>query len=358
MLWIIFIVLWAIGWLLYLPIHRLPRATTKPRYHYSILIPARNEAHNLPILLTSLLHQIHKGDEIIVIDDESSDQTRNIAKTFGVRVIEGKPLPQGWTGKSWALYQGVEAAAHEQLVFLDADTKIEPHGWDRILCAYEAKAQPLSVQPLHVMKHSVETLSLLFNLLVVLSSHRFSLFQKDHSSFYGPCQVMSKSMYQKMGTHEATKGSIVEDVSMGLLLQYVGYQPQTYVGLHSISFRMYPKGLQAMIAGWSKNMASGFIKIPKLTALLLFLWLCGLIGLSIRIADFLFWQRYILAFFTYTLIVMQLWRMSKNITSRGFVAACCYPIHLLFFLFVFMKSLYLRLTHRTTNWNERDVAVK
>jgi cellulose synthase/poly-beta-1,6-N-acetylglucosamine synthase-like glycosyltransferase len=82
----------------------------------SIIIPARNEETNVPILLKSLQGQIKAGDEILVVDDHSEDNTAAVAKKSGATVIKSKEMPKGWTGKTWACHQGAQAALGDILI--------------------------------------------------------------------------------------------------------------------------------------------------------------------------------------------------------------------------------------------------
>ena len=66
--------------------------------------------------------QINEGDEILVIDDHSEDKTAAAAEKEGAKVIKSRQMPPGWTGKTWACYQGAQSAAGSILIFLDADT--------------------------------------------------------------------------------------------------------------------------------------------------------------------------------------------------------------------------------------------
>ncbi len=89
----------------------------------SIVIPARDEALRLGPCLEGL-----RGvdAELIVVDDCSSDATAELAGSLGARVLDGAELPAGWTGKAWALQQGLEVARGDWVVFLDADTRPKP----------------------------------------------------------------------------------------------------------------------------------------------------------------------------------------------------------------------------------------
>src|SRR5438094_948707 len=84
----------------------------------AVIVPARNEAESLPKTLPALLNQDYTGEfSIVIVDDRSSDGTANVAHEIAhgagarVRVIQGAVLPEGWTGKVWAMTQGAQAAA-------------------------------------------------------------------------------------------------------------------------------------------------------------------------------------------------------------------------------------------------------
>lgn len=99
--------------------------------HVIAIVPARNEADVIADAIHSLRNQQFDGAlEIIVVDDNSSDQTFENARAAGASVIKGAPLAQGWTGKLWAMQQGVDAAlasSPDYLLFTDADIRHDPH---------------------------------------------------------------------------------------------------------------------------------------------------------------------------------------------------------------------------------------
>ena len=121
-----------------------PATTLRPRV--SLLVPARDEARNLPRTLPGLLAQ--GADEVIVLDDQSSDGTAELARALGARVIGGQPLPDGWYGKPWACQQLGEAALGDVLIFTDADVTWKPGALGAILHELDDKqADLLSVLP-------------------------------------------------------------------------------------------------------------------------------------------------------------------------------------------------------------------
>src|SRR5277367_5973292 len=89
----------------------------------SVIVPARNEEASLGACLESLVVQTGVSFEITVVDDGSTDHTRQIAQSFsGVKVVDPGPLPSGWSGKNNALVAGAKEARGKWLLFTDADT--------------------------------------------------------------------------------------------------------------------------------------------------------------------------------------------------------------------------------------------
>ncbi|MFO8001022.1 MAG: glycosyltransferase family A protein, partial [Marinilabilia sp.] len=108
-----------------------PRPATgeKTTSEISVLVPARNEAVDLPKLLHSLQRCDQTIGEIIIYDDQSDDHTAGVARYWAeydrrIRVIEGSELPDGWRGKNHACHQLAMAAMGKYLLFLDADVKV------------------------------------------------------------------------------------------------------------------------------------------------------------------------------------------------------------------------------------------
>lgn len=120
--------LWALGRL-----RAVPAPEEGPSV--SILIPARNEESTIQDSLWSLLNQEYPNFEVIVLDDDSDDQTAELTEDIvrkatdrgiNARIIRGQDVPVGWTGKNWACYQLAEASTGDYLFFTDAHTIHEP----------------------------------------------------------------------------------------------------------------------------------------------------------------------------------------------------------------------------------------
>src|SRR5947209_18340449 len=97
------------------------------RPEVSVIVPARNEEACLTACLESLVEQSGVFSEIIVVDDASTDRTREIARSFReVKVVDPGPLTRGWSGKNNAVAAGARQARGEWLLFTDADTFHRP----------------------------------------------------------------------------------------------------------------------------------------------------------------------------------------------------------------------------------------
>ncbi|WP_017316987.1 glycosyltransferase [Mastigocladopsis repens] len=126
------------------------------------IIPARNEADLLPVTLRSLLSQDYPGSfTVILVDDSSTDGTANVARNVAqqldksqqLHVLCGEPLPPGWTGKLWALHQGIQYAqtlTPSPDYFLLTDADIEHDGLNLRCLLAKAQQEDLDLVSLMV----------------------------------------------------------------------------------------------------------------------------------------------------------------------------------------------------------------
>lgn len=101
------------------------RPTITPLASIAVIVPARDEETRILPLLASVVGA-PGVTEVVVVDDRSADATAAVAARGGARVLVGTEPPPGWTGKAWAIQQGIEAVDAEWIVALDADTRPDP----------------------------------------------------------------------------------------------------------------------------------------------------------------------------------------------------------------------------------------
>ncbi len=180
----------------------------------SIIVPARNEERNLPGLLESIRNSRRYLQEVLVVDDASSDGTALCAEGMGAGVITSLPLPHDWTGKTWACFQGAEAATAEWLLFLDADTWFDRNGLEKLvaLCGKgHSRFTVISLLPYHVMRKPYEEFSVVFNLLMAFGAGGFGV--GGGGRLFGQSLLIARDFYHECGGHGAVRNSILENVA-------------------------------------------------------------------------------------------------------------------------------------------------
>jgi 4,4'-diaponeurosporenoate glycosyltransferase len=340
-LFFIALALWAAGFLL-LPRLRPCDDVDGPRSapSLSLVIPARDEEHNLPALLDSLAGQSVRPIEIIVVDDGSTDRTAAIAARLGATVLASQPLPDGWRGKTWACHQGARAATGGLLCFVDADTHFEPGGLARVLACYQGGA--FSVGPWHAIRRPYENLSLFFNLNMVAGTVPDRLF--------GQMLLVDRESYQQVGGHEAVRGRILENFRLAQQFSAAGIPVRSVAGRGVISFRMYPGGLGELVAGWVKGFASGAGQTPRGTLFLMVAWMSALA--TVPMGGLMGGEP--LAFGSlYLLCAAQVGWFGRRVGAFRWYAALFYPVPLGFFFVVFALSS-LR-AGKTVSWKGREI---
>jgi chlorobactene glucosyltransferase len=232
----------------------------------SVVVPARNEAANLPTLLESLLASAYSPLEILVVDDGSTDDTAAIAGTYAardprVRVIAGETLPAGWYGKPWACLQGYRAAAGELLLFTDADTRHGPALLGHAVGALEQhRAELVSVLP-HLACRSFWERVVMPLMLATLSFrfHPRTVNRARHPRDMianGQFILVTREGYEAVGTHAAVRQEVAEDLVLAQAYFRAGRRWYLAYAVELLETRMYT-GLRDLISGWTKNVYAG-----------------------------------------------------------------------------------------------------
>lgn len=234
----------------------------------SVVVPARNEAHNIERCLGSLIAADYPDFEIVVVDDRSDDGTGGLARAVPpararrVRVVDGEALPEGWLGKPWACLQGARAAEGEVLLFTDADTVHAPALLRRaVLGMREEQADLLTLIGRQLMETFWERLLQPHVFLGML--FRFPDFEKIAGNdrwrdaiANGQYILMPATSYWSIGGHEAVRDEVVEDLALAQQVKRAGMRLRIRSAEEGLSTRMY-RSLGEIVAGWSKNLVLG-----------------------------------------------------------------------------------------------------
>jgi len=258
----------------------------------SVIVPARNEEASLGACLESLAGQQGISFEIIVVDDGSTDRTNEIARSFAsVKLIEAGSLPEGWSGKSNAVYAGAQQARGEWLLFTDADTVHLPGSLARSLAeARRYGAEMLSYSPaqeLHGFAERAVMPVIFAELAAAYKPHEVSDPNSPAAAANGQYLLITREAYDAIGGHAAIATRLLEDVELARAIKRSGRKIRFRFGGDAVRTRMY-RSFAQLVEGWTKNLALLF-KAPvrlALARLLEFLaMVCGLAFVALSGSD-------------------------------------------------------------------------
>ena len=332
---------------------------------FTVIVPARNEATNLPVLLRSIEASDVHPDEVIVVDDGSTDDTAAVARAGGARVVAAGALPDGWAGKPWACAVGTDASRADVLVFLDADVTLAPAALGAITSACDSRGGLLSVQPRHRTGRWYEELSALFNAAAVLGSGEFrrgrSPARADRAAAFGPCLVTRRIDLDAVGGFGAVRESVIEDLDLATEYRRHELPVTCLLGGRSISFRMYPNGLRPLVDGWTKNMALGARHADTAAVVATVVWIASLAAAATAaVSGTISWlagddSSPTAALVAYALAAIHLgWQLRRLGTFRWLTAAL-FPVPLAMFMVVFARSGWRVVRGAPVEWKGRSV---
>ena len=250
--------------------------TAPPRPTVSVVIPARNEEVSVAQCLQSLVAQSGVAFEIILVDDHSTDRTREIALSFPtVQVVEAGPLPQSWTGKNNAVTTGARLSRGEWLLFTDADTVHLPGSLSAALNeAQQNGAELLSYSPEQIAVTFWERaiLPVVFaELARQYSPTKVSDPASPIAAANGQYILISRDAYESIGGHTAVANDILEDVALARAVKTSGRKILFRYAADRVRTRMY-RNYRQLREGWTKNLALLFPSPGWLALKTLVLW--------------------------------------------------------------------------------------
>ena len=343
------------GYLLIRRIPVCPPAGPLANESVSIVIPARNEEQNLPRLLDSIAGSVTRPAEILVVDDGSTDNSAAIAVNRGARVLTSPEKPSGWTGKSWACYQGAQNATGELLLFLDADTYFLPGGFDRLVSRWSRERDRdlvVSVLPYHDIHAAYEQLSLVFNVLMAAGAGGFSPISAPR--LFGQSLLISSERYFAAGGHAAVGAIVLENLRWASRLRDSGARIVCLGGKGTLHMRMFPDGFHQMSESWAKAFLQGAADSGSRILVASIVWISALWSTALLFVAPMNYGRLSLAV-VYVLFAMQIAWMTRRLGSYRALACLLYPLPLAYFCVIFGRSAMLRALGRKAVWRGREV---
>ena len=216
----------------------------------SVLIPARDEADNIGACLRSLQRQDYPNFEVLVLDDNSEDDTAVIVNRMAaadprIKLITGEPLPDDWAGKPFACYQLAQRANGDWYLFVDADTIHAPHMLRSVLdAALREKASLLSGFPRQLAGSLPQKVTVPVIYFIIMGWAPLWLIHRlktpRPSVAIGQFLLFPRDEYWRVGGHKAVQSRILEDIWMGIEVSRHGGR-HVAIDLSSVvSCNMYP----------------------------------------------------------------------------------------------------------------------
>ncbi|MBK9036027.1 MAG: glycosyltransferase [Myxococcales bacterium] len=333
---------------------------SRPPPRVSIIVPARDEAHNLPRLLASLARLAPAAHEIIVVDDHSTDGTGELARAAGAWVITPPPLPPGWLGKSWACHAGAQVATGDHLLFTDADTE---HGPDALALALDraATAELVSIIPTHRVEAGWERLQGPFQLMLLVAGRAGADADAGARRYsIGQYLLFERGAYERAGGHAAIAGEIAEDLHLAARVVDSGGRFGLVHAPGALGVRMYPEGAGAFARGWRRSFRAGLAAAGAGGAaemIAVIAWLAGVpLGLVVALA-LAAWPWAIAAGVAYLATAAMLARDQRAVADLPWWSALAFPIPTLAFIAISTVAAVDHARGAPVRWRGRTVAL-
>jgi glycosyltransferase involved in cell wall biosynthesis len=348
-----FVMLWK-SRMNYLALPRLPEAAANGKLDLTVIIPARNEAHQVARAIESFA-----GVRVIVVDDASSDGTASVARAAGAEVMDAPALPAGAKGKPNACAAGAAVASSKWILFVDADTWFAP-AFAASLVGY-AEAHSLEMVTAFLRQECVTLAE------KALLPYAFALYFTGVSAravnrqgggaplANGQCLLFLRSAYERMGGHGSVRESVIEDVAMAQLAKRNNLALRVMRAEQLGHVRMYDS-FRAIWRGFQKN-SFRFLQVNPvgglevvLSSILLTSWapfvVLGLLEYpAVNLSTVLAPTPVLLLFITPFLTLLPWY-------GRRILLA---PFAIYLFQLIALNGMLTTLLRRTTDWKGRDV---
>jgi hopene-associated glycosyltransferase HpnB len=219
------------------------------------ILPARNEAATIARTVESLVRQEFAGElRIVVVDDHSDDETAELAREAAARagasarvtILQAAELPSGWTGKLWAMQQGVESAgtqATEYFWFTDADIEHAPDTLQRLVGRAEnGRLDLVSLMVLLRAKSFPERLlipAFLYFFLKLYPPQRIADKKSRTAGAAGGCVLLKRTALERIGGLATIRGEVIDDCALARAVKRGGGAIWMGLTRKSVSLRAY-----------------------------------------------------------------------------------------------------------------------
>ena len=330
----------------------------------SVLIPARNEERSIRECVESLLIQNYKKFEVIVLNDNSEDRTgiilEELRKAYkNLKIITGKPLPNGWSGKNFACHQLYKASQGKFILFTDADTvHFKDSILNSVIRSINRKTDLYTLIPRMTLNNFAEKMimpGLHFTTFALLPYYLAETLKSPAFAMgVGPFLLFKREAYEAIGGHEALKNDLVDDVRLAKNLKKSGFKVVVNKGMDILSCRMY-HSFKEIWEGFSKNIFPGMgyssLTLFSVFFIYLILFLVPFLGVPVSLA---MGNKYFLYNFSYQVVLLLVMRVIINCSFKlGFISIVFHPVGVFIISMIGFNSWRLNKFGKGSLWKGR-----
>ncbi len=332
----------------------------------SVLIPARNEERVIAASLTSLLASRGVEIEIVVLDDDSTDHTAEIVRSFAekdarVRLCASTPLPRGWNGKQHACHMLAAVARSEILCFLDADVRLEPEALARMTAFLHRSGSDLvSGFPRQETVTFLECLMLPLIHFVLLSYLPLAGMRARGAPGFavgcGQFLMVRRDSYRKSGGHSEIRATLHDGLRLPHLFRRRGLRTDIADLTHLATCRMYHSASEVW-RGLSKNATEGMAAPARILPFTVLLF-CGqvlplLLAISVVIVPASYshgGRTLVFAALAASFLprILSVWKYRQSLSS-----ALLHPLGVSVLLLLQWYALLRKIAGQQVTWKER-----
>jgi glycosyltransferase involved in cell wall biosynthesis len=335
----------------------------------TIVVPARNEEAEIEKALRSLLQLNYPQYQVVAVNDRSTDQTGAIMERLAAEpasagklsVVHVRDLPSGWLGKVHAMWLGsqknaaqrnvTQQARSEWLLFTDADCVFHPDSLRRAMhCAMKTATDHLVLFPTAHMKTLGERMMIGFPQVMASFAMRPWKVRdpnaRDHIGV-GAFNLIRRFAYDAIGTHEALRLEVVDDIKLGEAIKKAGLRQDVVFGHELVSLR-WAVGAAGVVANLEKNLFA-FLRfrvslVLGVCAVTFFLCVCPFLGLLLAPG----WTRAPFAV-AVAMIALAYTFTGRYMASSPWMFLTC-PIAALVFDFATLQSAFIAVRDGAITW--------
>ncbi len=335
----------------------------------SIILPARNEEQYIGRCIESLLKQTYKNFELILINDDSTDDTLKIMEKYvndsRVKIITLTSRPLDWIGKNWACYNGYSVSDGDLLFFTDADTYHKPLTLEMAVNYFLSnKLDALTIMPKLLSNDILTKITLpIFSIFMFtrFSPIRVNDSKKKVGYFFGSFYIISKKVYEQIGTHQSVKSEIIEDGALGKKVKEEKYKMLMLLGddLVEAIWARDSRGLwhgihRLVIPMFKESKINALLVTIAVFFILLFPFICIPFSLT-YLSLFYPFTILLLIFNIITVLVLMITTFFQNkyLLSQKQIYGLCSPVGALIINAGFITGIFKSVRKGSVNWRDR-----